>query len=784
MAGLEPFVHPPTHPLLTHVCPQFLIYLLPILSLAHASIITPKLIFEELEKLHVIDANVDSCIDDSVNVDKYFHNLATDVTSKDFSSALTDLNLGLSALSTSINDCNLAGAQAKLDSLAAAIKFANIKVVDEAIEIFIDATDVADDLSMLAVDVAAEDVAAIATDLSKLLGDWNKFEAKCDTEACQVIESVMKILQISAADASGACFDDISAAVVGIETGFANFKTNHTSSLETIAKGFDDLSQVLIADTCQITQLGNLLKTFSEKLGQAVIDGDSIMVEFASIYDDLYTAAEAAEAKDWDKFGLYIGKLVTAVRAAGCESNACKIFIGLMQAVELAAEDYDTCLTAIDQTGNDFESAVTKFGAKDFAGGLEALATGIADVAHDVDDCDVEKMGTILEDMAKAFGLDNVAQEIGAVVLVLVEGKDITIDIENLVKDSEAGRYEAVGKDLGDIASFIKDEVKCNTVVCEVLEGICEGASIIMKNFKVCEADLALAEDELVKGFGLFKQGDRKEGVEEMSKGLRKIGDAVKDCGLEEELELLKHEAEMFGLSSIGDGGALSVVVHGLELYDDVFDAVEDVEKSDWRAAGVHIHTILDTISQWSTGHVCENAWCYVVEGMMEAEQIIEGDIKTCEADFEEAWADFQAASEKFGSKVAEANELSSFLKGEAGVSSVMRSRMQGLSAEQVEVLKKVISDDIKEGVKDIGKGLEKVADGVKDCHLDDFAELLTKLAAELAIPEVSWIAEVLHILVHGAEIVDDVGKACEDFGDSAWARFGFDIAKLVKVLI
>jgi hypothetical protein len=750
---------------------------------AAASIITPKLVFEELEKLGVIDANVDACVDDTVNIDKYFHAFATDASSKDFSSALTDLNLGLSSLSTSINDCNLAGAQAKLDSLAAAIKFANVKVVDDAITIFIDATDIAETMSQLAVDTAAGDVAGIAQDLSDLLADWNKFEASCDSEACKVIESIMKILQISTEDVSGACFTDIAASVSEIEVGFSNFKTNTTASVETVAKGFDDLAQVLIADTCQITQLGNLLKIFSEKLGQAVIDGDSVVIEYASIYDDLYVAAEAAEAKDWDAFGVAIGKLVTVVRAAGCESSACRIFIGLMEAVELAAEDYDTCLTAIDATGADFTDAVTAFEAKDFGTGLAKLAQGVADIAHDVDACDVESMAAILEDMAKALGLDNVAEEIGEVVLVLVEGKDITIDIENLVKDSAAGRYEAVGKDLGDISSFLKNELKCNTVVCEVLEGICEGAAIVMKNLKVCEAELGQAEDELVGGFKLFQQGDRQEGVLEMSKGMRQIGTAITDCGLEEELDFIKHEAEVFGLATAGDG--LSILVHGFELYDDVYDTVDEVTKSDWRAAGLSIHKILDELNGWTSDNMCDNTWCYVVEGMMEAEQIIEGDIKQCESDFENAWTEFTNAYNLFENKMEEVRMVQGYLSGqEEGVSAEMRRKLQNLSDEEIEDLKSGIADSIKEAIKDIGLGLEDVAKGVDDCHLDDFAELLTKLAAELAVPEVSWIAEVLHIVVHGAEIVEEIGEACEDFGDSNYVRFGFDIAKLIKVLL
>merc|ERR1711881_80204 len=98
--------------------------------------------------------------------------------------------------------------------------------------------------------------------------------------------------------------------------------------------------------------------------------------------------------------------------------------------------------------------------------------------------------------------------------------------------------------------------------------------------------------------------------------------------------------------------------------------------------------------------------------------------------------------------------------------------------------MKLQIADNIKDAIKDIGLGLEDIAAGVSDCHLDELADLLTKLAAELAFPEVSWIAEVLHIIVNGAEIVEDVGLACEAFGEEKWVTFGYDLVKLAEVVL
>ena len=475
-----------------------------------------------------------------------------------------------------------------------------------------------------------------------------------------------------------------------------------------------------------------------------------------------------------------VGKLISVIQTAGCESAACRIFVGLLETAQLVATDYTACIVAIDETGTEFESAITAFESKDLKTGVKDLAKGVKDLADDMTVCDVEEFAKILEDMAGALGADDLVKEIGTVALILVEGQDITNDIEMLVTDYQVGDMAKVGRDLGTIATFLSDEVHCTNIVCKIVEGILEGAEIVLTDLKQCKADFKAAEDDFVSGWNAWASDDKKTAITDLSKGIRQIGTALSDCGLQEELAFLEHEANVFGLSNVTAldkaGEAVAILIHGFDFYDNVFDMVTDVEKHDFRAAGKEIQVIMDDLSTWSTGHVCQNTWCYVVEGIMEAEAIIEGDVRQCEQDFENAWGEFGAAVALFNSQVELADELSSELQ---------RKLQEGghLSADD-KALKAAISSKVTDAVKDIGKGLEDIAKGVDDCHLDEFAELLTKLAAELAVPEVSWVAEVLHILVHGAEIVEEVGKACEDFGDENWVRFGFDIAKLVKVLL
>ena len=80
---------------------------------------------------------------------------------------------------------------------------------------------------------------------------------------------------------------------------------------------------------------------------------------------------------------------------------------------------------------------------------------------------------------------------------------------------------------------------------------------------------------------------------------------------------------------------------------------------------------------------------------------------------------------------------------------------------------------------------MKLVAKGVSDCHLEEFADILSKLAIKLGIvPEVGWIEEILHIVIEGVKIENEIGDACDDFGNKNWVGFGYNVARLVKTLV
>jgi len=164
---------------------------------------------------------------------------------------------------------------------------------------------------------------------------------------------------------------------------------------------------------------------------------------------------------------------------------------------------------------------------------------------------------------------------------------------------------------------------------------------------------------------------------------------------------------------------------------------------------------VLNQLSDWTKGHACTSDICYVVIGVLQFMGDIDGSVKQCEDDFKGAWDDFKHAYANFSDSHH----------------SIFHWKHD--------------SDAIKLGVKSVGLGVQLVANAVSDCHLQEFANLLASLAAKLGIaPEISFLEEILHILIEGVHIEDEVSAACADYSSDNWVGFGFNVAKLLKTLL
>lgn len=722
----------------------------------------PVALLQKLFSVLGIQADASTCVKDVGDSTRFLRDFASDATHGNATRAVRDLSFALSALSSSVNDCNVPQLQAKLDALAARLHFADIKVVDAVIKVLIDTSEVWPDIKALATAVQSKDISATVAALQKLEQDWSTIAGGCDSDACHVLDGILKIVGIISDDTSNSCATDLSAAVTDIKTGLTDFgNKDYKSGVMIIATGLDDFAQAIGKDACNLGSIANIINKVAPKLANATIDqaGDivKVIVGSADVYDELYQAASALAKGDLATVGQELGLLLSRLRASNCESKACDILEGLLASLQIVAEDYATCAPDIDTVFQDFGDAIEDLKDGNLVAGVQDLGTALNGLAKSVNDCGITNLLTVLETTLQQLGDAVAAQEVGNFQQILVDGVAIDNVIQQAKADFAAGNYAGFGQDLGQLSHLLSDAaLHCDSWVCHLVEGILSQFDIFFSDLQACEADLKTAETDLLQGFNQFQQRDYKDGVDSMAKGLRAISQLFKDCGIADELQNLQHEANALGIANITvTDEIVKIAQYGSDFFNELSSAVLDAEAGDYRAAGQDLGHVLHLMAAWTGDHSCSSDMCSLVSGVLAFVADFSGSIKQCERDFTLMFGNFSAAYHDF----TDENSLAWEFRHD--------------------------KDKIRKAVGEIGVGFSMMANSVSDCDLPEVAELLAQIAAKLGTsPEIEIAEEVVKILIDGVQIEQEVAEACTDYADQNWIGFGYNIAKLLKMLL
>jgi len=682
---------------------------------------------------------------------------ADDLKTQNYTEALSSLGEGISSLSTSVSGCGVAEVESKLDGLAAAVKWANITKLDGIVKLIVGAADLEKDLQTLATAIVSGDSSSIGNALGNILDQWTTITGGCASgaKACNFIDGILRIVQTVAIDYAP-CEAAIEPAYLQFQDGVAKMHSqNVTGAVADFAGGLDTLAKALDNDSCGLKNLAAVLSKIAPKLANAIIKDNTVIVEYADVYDELFAAAVAVEDGDVVAFGMAVGRMLQSLRASSCKTKFCVVLQGILGTLQLESADFAQCSSDADDAWTDLQGAVTHFEDKLYESGVDLLASAVSSAAKAINDCGVSDLAKILEDTATKLGDNALATEIGDVASILIQGADVTDMLAKTAADFKSKNYNALGSDLKQLSSTLAS-TKCHSIVCKVVEGLLNMAGTAYQDLKACEVDLRAAETNFIAGSQDFKTKKYGSGLNQWATGLNSVAKAVKDCGLEDELGFIEQEANVLGLGNVTLVGEIgSIVVHGADFYEQLFATLQDLETHDWRSAGHDMGAVLDQLSTWTKGHACTSEMCYVVVGVLQFMGDMEGSVKACENDFKDAWTDFKDSFDAFADSH---HSIFHFEHNE---------------------------DSVKKGVKALGLGVKEIAKAVTDCHMEEFAELLSALAIKLGIvPEVGWLEELLHILIEGVHIENEVGDACTDYGDGNWAGFGYNVAKLVKTLV
>merc|ERR1711871_853480 len=466
----------------------------------------------------------------------------------------------------------------------------------------------------------------------------------------------------------------------------------------------------------------------------------------------------AMDNKDWSAAGQELAQLLRALRASGCQTKACVVLEGLMASMQLELEAFDSCMNDADRAWNYMQSGARDLHNHHYKDGVQDLGRSIVMLASAVEDFNIPGIAKVAEDMFTKLQHSTVANEIGEVVQLLVEGADVTLDVNRAILDFNSQSWASFGNDLGSLASFLST-TKCNSVACQIVEGLLNAASVAFKNLEVCEKDLYAAVNGFTQGAQLFEQHSYKSAVKTWAQALNTVSTAAKDCGLKDKLGFIRQESNVMAFANVTADGkhpGLNILIHGVDFYKELESTLTDIKLHDYKAAGSDLHEVMNTLSKWTNKHACESDWCYIVMGIFEFIGDMEGSVKECANDFKMAHEDFHY----FAANTSDSHHNIIFHW-------------------------KHDKKAIKAGVHALGDGMHDIARGVKDCHLQEFADLLAKLATKLGIvPEITWIEEILHIIINGVKIEKEIGDACDAFNHENWPAVGYNVARLTKTLL
>jgi len=693
-----------------------------------------------------------------------FRDFAGNMKSKQYSGAIRYLYRAITAVSNSITDCGLQQVQTKIDALAASVHWANITRIthpfDKGVQILVGASDLWKDIAAVADAIEEKDASAVGMAMSKLYDNWSSIERSCkDAKACKFIDGLLRVLKVTANDVAP-CETALSPAIDALDVGAKAFAAkNYTNALEHFATGLDVIAKATASDACGLKVVADAIGDLSLKLKAAVVkaEGSSavkIIVGSADVYDEIYGAVMDLERGDFPGAGIQMGALLNQLRTSSCKSNACVVLEGLLGILQVGFTDLKACEADVDKVWGSIEALVQNLEDKKWSIAIDDLGDSLQALGTSVSACGLQQIGATLEDTAKHLKNDAVATAIEEGVNVLVQGADVTLDIQKIVVDAHTKNWVSLGRDLATLSDWIS-ATSCNSFVCHLVEGILGELGMAFVDLKPCEDDLRSAEQDWKDGALQWRNRRPDQAIKYWAAGLNDVSKSVDACGIAEQLKYMEQEANVLGFGNATMLGEVAqILVHGADFYEELFSVAQDFENHDFRAAGAKVTKVMNELSEWTKGHLCTSDPCYMVAGAMEFLGDIQQDFKKCGSDFKYMASNFSSAYRKIVDT---------------------RSKDFWITKNKTQ---------IKEGVHDIAMGLKDLASSVQDCHMAEFAAILLKIATKMGIaPEIQWVEDLLKILIEGVRIENEVANALEDWSTGNWVGVGYNLLALSKTL-
>jgi len=477
-----------------------------------------------------------------------------------------------------------------------------------------------------------------------------------------------------------------------------------------------------------------------------------INVGSVDVSEELFAFAASLIDGDHTAAGLNLVRLLSALRASQCESQACLVVENMMPFLAFGFVDLSSCRDGLDESWGALMNTFRALKTMQWHHAMTYLGEAFGQFARGVYGC--APVGSILEGIADLLGGHGTATVIGEGLQMLVGGADVSLDFAQLVTDMDDEDWDAVGKDLGGLSVRLSD-TECESFVCELVEGLLAETGQVLVDLAPCKAELREVEESFTAGAALWSEGKSLNAVSFLSSGLSHVAKSVGECNLETHMDFIVQEANLLGLGDIGIlNDATQVIVHGADFYELVQGSCQDMQNHDYMRAGAKMGLAMDQMAEWTGRHLCTSPVCYAMSGALQFFGDIRDDPISCVHDFHYVQHNFTES-------------------------------IHAMVDMQVRPLKFHSNREmIQEGIHKLAAGFIALADLVFDCHLDDLRHIMMAIAMHLTVgAEITWVMGVVTIVIHGLEITRELVDIAEAYFQRNWPAYGYHFARLVKIV-
>ncbi|KAG9395365.1 Anaphase-promoting complex subunit 5 [Carpediemonas membranifera] len=713
-------------------------YLLPLIKCSTTACQTAAGV---LRVLDFIAKDLTPCVGDIEKAGTQLHNAAALWDRSQYQEAVSAFGTGLRTLGNAANDCGFIDLSKLIVTEAQQIFGADIHVLSDDVKVIVNDVDLANYIYDAVKALDAHDYVKFGTLCGTIVAELRA--SSCTSEACIVIEGILEGANIFFPDLSK-CSKDLEDGYDDIKTGFTTITGGHIATgIQDVATGLDKFGAAV--QDCELPELAQLIQTEASHLTKADVSGigkyAKLIVKGVDIYDDVYKASEDLANHDFAGAGLAIGDFLSQIRGASCKSEGCQLVVGLLQALNIVLPDLETCESDFDSAFNAFEDGIASAKAGHWSRTIDDFGNGLHEISQGVSACHLTQLAELFDQEASHIKGSKVSEAEG-IVKILVGGLDLFDDIDDAYKSYEKGDITDMGKNIGNVVSALRS-IGCTSRGCKFAEGILSAVSEAIIDFAPCASTLEQAMTAFEQGVKYIEEEKWDAAFKAFNLGLEDVASATKTCLIPHLEDDLNNFAKLFKLGKTeGITGDLKILVAGINIFEDLQLASTSFKSGDYAAFGQTLGSIMSIVKSDLDTHCEDDKWCLLLSGAVQGLNMILPNVHQCKHDGEVVWNDF------------------------------------------MEAYRALRSHGYKDCVHDLAQAMDQMEKLISDCDVEEIAELILKLAAEISGASLSWWEKLVKIVIHGVDIADDVIDLIDDVESENVFGVGIDVAKLVKIVL